>query len=104
MAEAKRREQEWQSVMKEIEADRRLLAEAWDNVERERIAGPANPTSQQPAGPDAPLATLPETPEPAPTRPRPPGDPDDHVTQSILWQFRTLKSDVRRNAKRRNGS
>jgi hypothetical protein len=102
LAEAKRREQEWQSVMSDLDSDRRLLAEAWDNIERERIAGPANPTSRPAAGHEVPLAALPEPTEPA--RPRPPGDPDDHVTQSILWQFRTLKSDVRRNAKRRNGS
>ena len=36
-AQAERQEKEWNAALTQLEADRRLLAEAWERVERERI-------------------------------------------------------------------
>jgi hypothetical protein len=37
-AQAERQEKDWSASLTQLEADRRLLAEAWERVERERIA------------------------------------------------------------------
>lgn len=96
--ELKRREQEWNDTVGDLENDRKLLAEAWERLERERIDGPdaqADPgpapraRTQNPAGPPAasPAGVL------AP-------EGDDSITRAILWQFQALKDDVRKNAGR----
>src|SRR4051812_31485999 len=36
VAEARRREQEWQEVLRQLEADRLLLAEAWERLEQQQ--------------------------------------------------------------------
>jgi hypothetical protein len=105
-AEAKRRQQEWESVLEDLETDRRLLAQAWDAIERERIGGqtlPAPRTEAAGRGPDPGPTTIPDIPVKDPGASRAPVESDDHVTRSILWQFRTLTNDVRRNNKRRSG-
>src|SRR5262245_41720244 len=48
VAEAKRREQEWESGLEQIENDRKLLAEAWERLERDRIDGPVASHAPQP--------------------------------------------------------
>lgn len=97
-AEAKRREQEWQAGLLELDSDRRLLADAWERLEQSQIDAPqrsAGDPGRPPPGP---------RPEPAAAVPRQETvDADDPVTRAILRQFQTLKSDVRRNAKGRKG-
>lgn len=89
-AESKRKEQEWQAVLEKLDQDRVLLAEAWDRLEREQVEAPIPPIAAQPInGAAARLA--------------PTDLGDDPVTRAVLWQFQALKSDVRRNAKGRNG-
>jgi DNA repair exonuclease SbcCD ATPase subunit len=99
-AAAERREQEWQTAFEQLEGDRKLLAEAWDRLERERIE--TVPTTQGLAPGRLPMAGREAAPLERP-RPRPEmADPaHDSVTLAILQQFQTLRSDVRRNARRR---
>jgi DNA repair exonuclease SbcCD ATPase subunit len=92
-AESKRREQEWQGVLQQLEEDRRLLAEAWDRYEREQVEGPAQPLATPPSAPVAVQSQRPHVFDVA----------SDSVTRAILQQFQALKNDVRRNAKGRNG-
>jgi DNA repair exonuclease SbcCD ATPase subunit len=96
-AQAERREQEWQTSLEQLEGDRQLLAEAWDRLEHERIAGEA------PA--EGPASSRPRTAERASTQPRPRpevADPaNDSVTLGILKQFQALRNDVRRNSRQR---
>jgi hypothetical protein len=109
-AQAERQEKEWSASLTQLEADRRLLAEAWERVERERIAhtGASEPhhhSHAQGQGPQqgAP-ATLPHVGAMVTARSAAAdSDPNYPVAQAILRQFQTLCSDVRRNAeKRRN--
>jgi hypothetical protein len=100
VAEARRREQEWQEVLRQVEADRRLLAEAWERLEEQQVHG--EPRAESRPAPERPAA--PERPVPVLAAVRPPGDdPDDPVTRAILRQFQVLSGDVRRNAKGRAG-
>jgi hypothetical protein len=96
-AQAERREQEWRTSLEQLEGDRQLLAEAWDRLEHERIAGEA------PA--EGPASGRPRTAERASTQPRPRpevADPaNDSVTLGILKQFQALRNDVRRNSRQR---
>jgi hypothetical protein len=95
--EEDRREQEWRAMIEQLEEDRRLLADAWDRLEGERIEGHAEataPRASRPAPADRPA-------EP-PVRSGISGTPDDSVTQTILEQFHLLRNDVRRTANRRN--
>jgi hypothetical protein len=102
-AQAERQEQEWSASLTQLEADRRLLAEAWERVERERVAcfsasEPHHHNHPQGQGPlrGAPTAR-PHTGTLVTARSADP-DPNHPVAQEILRQFQTLCSDVRRNA------
>jgi DNA repair exonuclease SbcCD ATPase subunit len=100
IAQAERREQEWQLSLEQLEEDRKLLAEAWDQLERERIENGAGVDGQAPGQPrQAERAAT----QPARPRPRPEmADPaNDSVTLGILQQFQALRNDVRHNSKRR---
>jgi hypothetical protein len=98
--QAERREQEWRAAVEQLEGDRKLLAEAWERLERERIETPAAAPG---TGPGRAPAAGREAAPPERPRPRPEtADPaQDSVTLAILQQFHTLRSDVRRNARRR---
>lgn len=99
-AEGKRREQEWQTVIEQLEADRKLLADAWERLEQQQIAAPQpQAQAQRASAAERPAAVAATT----PYRPIAADEPDDPVTRTILRQFQALKSDVRRNAKGRNG-
>lgn len=89
-SELKRREQEWADLLHEIEDDRRLLTEAWERLERERIEA-----AQADAAPSARDRATPQV-SAAGTRLVP--EADDTVARAILWQFQALKDDVRNNA------
>jgi hypothetical protein len=107
VAEARRREQEWLTGLEQIENDRKLLAEAWERLERERIDGTIAAHAPQPhrggAAPQ-PRAAAPQPPQPQPQQPaqayRPvaASEANDVITHAILQQFQALRSDVRRNA------
>jgi DNA repair exonuclease SbcCD ATPase subunit len=94
--QADRREQEWHDAVERLEEDRRLLADAWDRLERERIEGHVEATVAR---------ASPPTPADPPAAPRllsaTSGTPDDSVTQAILQQFQVLRADVRRTANRK---
>lgn len=93
-AELRRREQEWRDLLDSLEDDRRLLADAWERLEREQ-------TTERPPPASRPASAVP-TPEHVATavhRPAP-GLADDHVAREVLRQFQALKADVRRNAGR----
>ena len=102
--QAERQEKEWSASLIQLESDRRLLAEAWEHVERERIAyasvselhpnSRAQSQGQQqsaPANPPRAGALLTARSNAADS------DSNHPVTQAILRQFQTLSSDVRRN-------
>jgi hypothetical protein len=89
-------------LMTELESDRQLLTEAWERLERERIdatvVGGDHTSPAHRARPSERAAT-PATPAPTPP-PRAPTNTDsaNPVSDSILRQFQTLCSDVRRTA------
>jgi hypothetical protein len=104
--EMERERQSIQQTLDQIEDDRRLLAEAWERVERERVERLASP----PAASSRPGSTV-ETPRSAAARQPPaaayaPGlsEAENPVAQSILRQFQTLCGDVRRNSDGRRDS
>jgi hypothetical protein len=92
-------------LITELESDRQLLTEAWERLERERIdatvpggdhTSPAHRI--RPSERAAPAATPTPTPQStAPTN----VDSANPVSDSILRQFQTLCSDVRRTASSR---
>jgi hypothetical protein len=106
-AQAEGREKEWKAALAQLEADRRLLAEAWERLERERIdefgASEQDPRLRAQAHGDGPQKR-------APAAPPPEGAlaiasaPNQSAAQAILRQYETLCSDVRRNAKNRRNS
>jgi hypothetical protein len=94
--QAERHEQEWRTALAQLEEDRKLLADAWERLESERIEGHVDPTIARAARPaPAERPTLPQV------RSGSSGTPDDSVTQAILQQFHLLRSDVRRTANQR---
>ena len=98
-AEARRREQDWQVMMQQLEADRRLITEAWDRLEQQRIELAPDHSSPRPPGsrrrPRKPVVPASRQAEVDPA--------SDLVTRSILEQFQALRNDVRRNARGRSG-
>lgn len=112
-AENKRREQEWQTFLEQLEEDRRLLADAWSRLERAQIEAATATPERTPmvsgSSPRQPSAPHEATPAPTPgagvgaaaTRAAPLDPATDPVAQSILRQFQTMQNDVRRNAKER---
>jgi hypothetical protein len=110
-AQAERQEKEWSASLSQLEADRRLLAEAWERIEQERIAySSASETHHdshaqgQGAQKGAP-ATLPHAGALVMVRSvAADSDPNHPVAQAIRRQFQTLWSDVRRNAQERRDS
>jgi hypothetical protein len=95
---AERREQEWKTALEQLEGDRKLLAEAWERLERERIDGIAAAPAQS-AGRSPQV----ERGHASPSRVRPDlaEGGNDLVAHAILRQFQTLRNDVRRNARQR---
>jgi hypothetical protein len=90
-AEAERRDREWAAHLDALERDRRLLAEAWERLEREQLV--LAPRAR--AEPCPPVAS----PPPAPPRSAlPASEPENPVDRAILHQFETLRRDVRRKA------
>jgi hypothetical protein len=108
-AEAERQEKEWSAALAQLEADRRLLAQAWERLERDRIEGlgsaerhPHQPHTQGPGSPRGAVAARPHPAAPAPARSvRSDPDPNNPVAEAILRQFQTLCRDVRCNAETR---
>lgn len=95
-AEFRRREQEWEENLAQVEHDRKLLTEAWERLEQEQADVTAHTDPVKPAGPPGKLAA----PTAAPTIYQPGGD---SVTTAILREFEALRGDIRRNAKSTSG-
>jgi hypothetical protein len=98
---------EWTASLSQLEADRHLLAEAWEQIERERIASASAADHRHHAlahaqGQGLSSAVPPTFPHAGPLVATSPAaadsDPNDPVAHAILRQFQTLGSDVRRNA------
>jgi hypothetical protein len=96
-AEARNWEKARKNQLEELERDRRLLAEAWERLEREQVEGPAPPAPPVAAsgssilravGPAAPVA-------------RTTSAEESPITQAVLRQFESLRRDVRRSAESR---
>ena len=110
-AEAERQEKEWSASLTQLEADRRLLAEAWERLERKRIDGSGaserhphthSPVQGQPRG--APAALL-DAAAVAPARSAAAeSGTDNPIAQAILRQFQALSRDVRCTAQARRDS
>jgi hypothetical protein len=92
-----------QAQLEELETNRRLLAEAWERLETERIeaakrvvAGPAPAAAatQAQQQPPAPVARAPAVPVVRSAE----IEKDDSVTRSIMREFQSLRRDVRRNS------
>jgi hypothetical protein len=81
-------EAERDEALERLEHDRRQLAEAWERLERERVAAIAGGHAVAPV---APVAGPPAAPRPEAAGP-------DPVERAILRQFQALRHDVRRNA------
>jgi len=108
-AQAERQEKEWIASLSQLEADRRLLAEAWERVERERIeyqsASALHPHAQARCPQRGTSATHPHAAAVVPARTAAAdSDPNNPVAEAILRQFQTLSSDVRRSAEGRRDS
>jgi hypothetical protein len=93
--EAEGRDREWAERLEALEHDRRLLAAAWEEVERARTTPAPGPAA------DAPL---PPVLEPRPAAPAAQAGPGDPVDRTVLRQFESLRRDVRRAAEARNPS
>jgi hypothetical protein len=110
-AEAERREREWNESLAQLEADRRLLAEAWERIERQRIERPGasdghlRPHALVQGPPKGGPAVPPHTAAPAPARSAViDQDPSNPVARAILREFQALTRDVRSNAARHDPS
>jgi hypothetical protein len=111
--EAERRQEEWDALLGQLDAERRSLAEAWERVEWERIEGLGAAGGQAPPHAHAPLQGPPRgTPgawlhalATAPARSAAPDhDPGNPVAQAILREFQALSRDVRSHAADRRES
>jgi hypothetical protein len=91
-AEARRRDQEWKAALEQLEGDRKLLAEAWERLERERIDA-----AGAPAAAPRPYAPHPAPAVPVAARPAVTTEADEAVAHAVLKQFQALRGDVRRN-------
>jgi hypothetical protein len=89
--EADRWQRERQSMLEQIENDRRLLADAWDRLEREQVKAFAVAPTTAPPSTFATPAPWPATISSATSR-------DQPVAEEVLRQFQSLRRDVRRTA------
>ena len=107
--EVERRQEEWNALLAQLDADRRSLAEAWERIERERIEGRGATGGQAPPHTHAhtqlqgPSRGTPGTSLHAvATAPSLSAEPDydsyNPVARAILREFQTLSRDVRGNS------
>jgi exonuclease VII large subunit len=103
--EAERQSKEWSEALAQLDADRRRLAEAWERVEQQRIAGLGASEGHLPSpghghGPPRGTAAAPaHTASLGPTSSTQiDPEPNNPVAREILRQFETLGRDVRSNA------
>lgn len=96
VAAAARRDLEWREFLEDLNHDRNRLAQAWQDLEHERLRS-SNPARADPSPRTPPAVTQDIGVNPS----EPAGDPraTDLISQEILRQFRTLQGDVRRNIK-----
>jgi len=109
--QAERDKQDWTASLAQLEDDRRLLAEAWERVEQERIDSLGAPQENlslhsQGQNPQPAASTrLPHTGASIPIRSAGTGsDSYNPVAQAMLRQFQTLCSDVRQSAQGRHAA
>jgi hypothetical protein len=95
-AESDCHDREWHTALEQLENDRRLLAQAWERLERERIEALAAPHGHSPAP-----SRQAERPASFPARGMTADETNDAIAQAILRQFQSLQSDVRRAAQER---
>jgi hypothetical protein len=93
--EADRWERERKAMLEQIEHDRRLLAEAWERLEREQVK---NFGVVQTAARSTVASAPAPIPVPWPVTLSPSTGRDQPVAEEVLRQFQSLRRDVRRNA------
>jgi hypothetical protein len=110
-ARVERQEKDWTASVTQLEADRRLLAEAWERIERERIAHRGTHEhhdcshTQSPGRQKRASVVRPRADALAETRSGTvESESDTPAPQPILRQYQALCSDVRRNAVERRES
>ena len=98
-------DQGWRRMLSRLESDRKLLTEAWERLERERVdavsAGATVRGSAQvhhPRGSESQPAQSPQSQRPAAAATLETANP---VAETILRQFQTLCKDVRRTTEAR---
>ena len=96
--EIEQHEQEWREAVEQLESDRRLLAEAWERLERLQIDGGSTSVlpSSRPTAVERSVGLAIASPRAAPSL-----EISDPVAQTILKQFQTLRGDVRRASQER---
>lgn len=90
-SETERWEHERQAMIEQLEHDRRLLAEAWERLEREQVQIANAPAEPARSAATTAVTQWPKTVTLASGR-------DETVAEEILRQFQSLRRDVRRNA------
>lgn len=93
---------EWEARVEELDHDRRLLAEAWEQLELAQQA--CTPMAARPADERLRHDPRSEAPPPPAPAPAPSPEPDGVVDRAILRQFEALRRDVRRTAESRDRS
>ena len=86
-------------VLEGLEADRRLLAEAWERLEQLQV-------QYEPRASPEPVVSAPSPPPAAASAAasaRADDDENDPMTRAILRQFQVLSNDVRRAARGKGG-
>jgi exonuclease VII large subunit len=103
-AEADRQAKEWAEALEQLDADRRLLADAWERLERERLEGPGGSEGRLPrqARSFGPTGVTASAPVGAAAQARIDTEPDNPVARAILRQFEALGRDVRSAAEARH--
>jgi hypothetical protein len=103
---AEQGEASWKQMLGQLESDRRLLSEAWERLERERIelAGSATTGHHRSRPTDSHVSPSSPAPPPAAHRTAPAADAANPVAEKILRQFQALCSDVRRTSEARCSS
>lgn len=96
--ERDRWENERASLLEQLEHDRRLLADAWERLEQEKLDHPDRPAADAAFAPAPARNGHSERNVPRVVRAVVASDDENPVAKDILRQFQAVRRDVRRNA------
>jgi hypothetical protein len=103
-ADVEQEESRWRQSLAQLESDRQLLTDAWERLERERIDVTSSshaPAAHRSRPPDSSVFRS-AAPAPPPPKTSTSMEASNPVAETILRQFQTLCSDVRRTADSRS--